>query len=63
MNKGIEYRGHRLLVIEQPGGGSLVEITPLAGGQAIRTMTYQTSQEALAAARANVDSHPEAKRD
>ncbi len=62
MDKGIEYRGHRLVVVEQPGGGSLVKITPLAGGQTVRTMTYQTSQEALAAARANVDSHPEAKR-
>ncbi|WP_157113420.1 hypothetical protein [Bradyrhizobium embrapense] len=52
------YRGHRLVVIEQPGGGSLVEITSLSGGQTIRTMTYQGRQEAIALAKQNIDKHP-----
>jgi hypothetical protein len=51
----IEYRNHRLAVIEQPGGGSMVEITPLAGGQTLRTKTYQTSREAIAEANSMVD--------
>ncbi|WP_316399542.1 hypothetical protein, partial [Bradyrhizobium sp. 33ap4] len=36
-----------LVVIEQPGGGFLVEITPLGGGQTVMTMTYQSTQEAI----------------
>ncbi|WFU34435.1 hypothetical protein QA635_08480 [Bradyrhizobium brasilense] len=39
-----------MVIIEQPGGGFLVEATPIAGAQTIRTMTYQRTQEAIAAA-------------
>ncbi|MCP1838795.1 hypothetical protein ACVIHI_008283 [Bradyrhizobium sp. USDA 4524] len=47
----LEYSAHRLVVIEQPGGGFLVEITPLGGGQTVRTMTYQSTLEAISAAK------------
>ncbi len=54
----LEYSGHRLLLVEQPGGGFLVEIAPLGGRQTIRTMTYQSSREAIAAAKRTIDQHP-----
>ncbi|WP_163161235.1 hypothetical protein [Bradyrhizobium uaiense] len=54
----LHYRGHRLVVIEQQGDRSLVEITSLSGGQTIRTMTYQSRQEAIALAKQNIDKHP-----
>ncbi|MGN8549557.1 hypothetical protein ACQPTN_35000 [Bradyrhizobium sp. 13971] len=50
MTDELEYLSHRLVIIEQPGGGFLVEATPIAGAQTIRTMTYQRTQEAIAAA-------------
>ena len=62
MSDALEYQSHRLAVIEQPGGGFLVEITPPAGGQAIRTVTYQSRQQAIAEAKANIDKHPQARR-
>ena len=50
-----EYKGHRLVIVQQPGGGSLVEITPFEGGQTLRTLTYQSTDEAIAEAREIVD--------
>jgi hypothetical protein len=58
----LEYLAHRLVIIEQPGGGFLVEVTPIAGGQTIRTMTYQRTQEAIAASKRTIDKHPEGRR-
>ncbi|MGY3445330.1 MULTISPECIES: hypothetical protein [unclassified Bradyrhizobium] len=54
----IEYQGHRLTIVEQRGGGFLVEITPLAGGPPIRTQTFQSTQEAIARAKATIEKHP-----
>lgn len=54
----IEYQEHRLTIVEQRGGGYLVEITPLAGGPTIRTQTYQSTQEAIAKAKATIAKHP-----
>ena len=62
MTDELEYLAHRLVIIEQPGGGFLVEITPMAGGQTIRTMTYQRTQEAITAAKRTIDKHPEVRR-
>jgi hypothetical protein len=58
----LEYSGHWLVVVEQPGGGFLVEIAPLGGPQTIRTMTYQSSREAIAAAKRTIDQHPQHRR-
>ncbi|WP_316399474.1 hypothetical protein [Bradyrhizobium sp. 33ap4] len=58
----LEYSAHRLVDIEQPGGGFLVEITPLGGGQTVRTMTYQSTLEAISAAKRCIDKHPERRR-
>ncbi|MCA6105448.1 hypothetical protein [Bradyrhizobium australafricanum] len=58
----LEYSAHRLVVIEQPGGGFLVEITPLGGGQTVRTMTYQSTLEAISPAKRCIDKHPERRR-
>ena len=38
-----EYIGYRFALVQQPGGGTLVEITPPSGGQTLRTLTYQSS--------------------
>ncbi|MGF6307413.1 hypothetical protein ABIB82_001441 [Bradyrhizobium sp. i1.8.4] len=54
----IEYEGHRLTIVEQRGGGYLVEITPLDSGPTIRTQTYQSTQEAIAKAKATIAKHP-----
>ncbi|WP_194469775.1 hypothetical protein [Bradyrhizobium sp. CCBAU 51753] len=62
MPDDLEYRSHQLAVIEQPGGGFFVEITPPAGGQIIRTVTYQSRQQAIAEAKANIDKHPHERR-
>ncbi|WP_143270899.1 MULTISPECIES: hypothetical protein [Bradyrhizobium] len=62
MANELEYSAHRLVIIEQPGGGFLVEITPLAGGSTVRTMTYQSTQEAITAAKRTIDKHPQDRR-
>lgn len=62
MSDEFEYQSHQLAVIEQPGGGFFVEITPSAGGQTIRTVTYQSRQQAIAEAKTNIDKHPQARR-
>ena len=54
----IEYQGHHLTIVEQRGGGFLVEITPVAGGPSIRTQTFQSTQEAIARAKATIEKHP-----
>jgi hypothetical protein len=58
----IEYKSHRLIVLEQPGGGFLVEATPLAGGQTLRTKTYQSSREAIEEAETNIDKYDNGRR-
>ncbi|ODM85637.1 MULTISPECIES: hypothetical protein [Bradyrhizobium] len=58
----LKYSAHRPVIIEQPGGGFLVEITPLGGGHTVRTMTYQRTQEAIAAAKRTIDKHPQDRR-
>ncbi|MHC2336259.1 hypothetical protein [Bradyrhizobium sp. USDA 4454] len=58
VSDNLEYSANRLVVVEQPGGGFLVEIAPLAGGQTIRTMTYQSTRQAIAAAKRTIDDHP-----
>ncbi|QOZ34121.1 hypothetical protein XH92_22685 [Bradyrhizobium sp. CCBAU 53421] len=54
----IEYQGHQLTIVEQRGGGYLVEIVPLAGGPLIRTQTYPSTQEAIARAKSTIETHP-----
>ncbi len=62
MEDETEYRGHRLVVIEQLGGGHLVEITPPRAGQTLRTMTYQSVREAIDEAKTIADRYPNGKR-
>ena len=50
-----EYIGYRFALVQQPGGGTLVEITPPGGSQTLRTLTYQSSHEAIAEAKTIVD--------
>ncbi|WP_456733072.1 hypothetical protein [Bradyrhizobium sp. USDA 3364] len=54
----IEYQGYQLKIVEQRGGGYLVEIAPLAGGPSIRTQTYPSTQEAIAKAKTTIETHP-----
>ncbi|WP_244065238.1 hypothetical protein [Bradyrhizobium sp. Ce-3] len=54
----IEYLGHHLTIVEQRGGGYLVEIAPPAGGPSIRTQTYPSTQEAIAKAKTTIEMHP-----
>ncbi|MGF6308845.1 hypothetical protein ABIB82_002482 [Bradyrhizobium sp. i1.8.4] len=62
MQDELQYCGHRLVVVEQPGGGYLVEIVTPSDRQTIRTMTYQSTREAIAAAKKTIDKHPEDRR-
>ncbi|MCC8945338.1 hypothetical protein H8A97_09545 [Bradyrhizobium sp. Arg62] len=60
MTDELEYLAHRLVIIEQPGGGFLVEATPIAGAQTIRTMIYQRTQEDRCSER-TIDKHLEGR--
>ena len=61
MQDELQHRGNRLLVIEQPGGGYLIEIvTP--DGQTISTMTYQSTRLAIDDATCGVIRPLDAKR-